>query len=70
MSDQDNEIWKAGYDIKAKYQDREMTLTDWTDLGNECRDLYEAYKTTFAMHMATMLLDLFMDISQQQKAAG
>ena len=68
MTDQDNEIWKAGYDIKAKYQTREMTLTDWTELGNECRDLYEAYKTVFAMHMATMLLDLFLDMSQQTAA--
>lgn len=68
MTDQDNEIWKSGYDIHQKYQWRQMTITDWEDLGNDCRDLYEKYKTPFAMHMATMLLDLFMNISQQKTA--
>ena len=68
MPDHDDEIWRRGYDIKAKYQGKDLTISDWMELSNECRDLYEEYKSAFAMHMATMLLDLFMD--QQKKAAG
>ena len=65
MTQQDREIWKAGYDLHEKYQWRQMTLADWQDLGNECRDLYEKFKTPFGMHMAMMILDLFMDLSQK-----
>ena len=65
MTQQDREIWKAGYDLHEKYQWRQMTLSDWQDLGNECRDLYEKFKTPFGMHMAMMILDLFMDLSQK-----
>ena len=66
MTQQDREVWKAGYDLHEKYQNREMTLGDWEELGNECRDLYEKYKTPFGMHMSLMILDLFMDLSQKK----
>ena len=68
MTDQDMEIWKRGYDIHEKYHGRKMTISDWTELSDDCRNLYNDYKTPFAMHMATMMLDLFMDLSQ--KVAG
>ncbi len=67
---EDNDIWKRGYDIKAKYDGKDLTVADWMELSDECRDLYNEHNTTFAMHMATMLLDFFMDLSQQKKAAG
>lgn len=66
MTQQDREIWKAGYDLHEKYQHRQLTLEDWSELGDECRDLYEKFKTPFAMHMATMMLNLFMDLSQKK----
>ena len=66
MTQQDMDIWKAGYDLHEKYQWRQMTLADWSTLGDDCRDLYERYKTPLAMNMAMMLLDLFADLSQKK----
>ena len=43
-----------------------MTDIDCEALVNDCRDLYENHKTPFGLHMAMMLLDLFVDLSQKK----
>lgn len=66
MTDQDNEIWKTGYDIQERYSGRAMTLADWDSLSNDCRDFALRFSSPLATNMATMLLDYFMDIGQQK----
>lgn len=69
MTQEDREVWKAGYDLHEKYQHRQMTVADWQEMGNDCRDLYERFKTPFGMHMSMMIMDLFMDLSQKKPDA-
>ena len=69
MTQEDREVWKAGYDLHEKYQHRQMTVADWQEMGNDCRDLYERFKTPFGMHMSMMIMDLFMDLSQNKPEA-
>lgn len=66
MTQQDMEIWKAGYDLQEKYQWRQMTALDWQMLANDCRDLYEKYRTPLGLHMSMMVLDLFADLGQKK----
>ena len=62
MTDQDMEIWKAGYDLHNKYGEGPNTDEGWTDLANDCRDLYERFgKSEFAFHMGMMILDYYGD---------
>ena len=63
MTDQETEIWKAGYDLHNKYEACPKTDAEWNALVEECRDLYKRFGgTDFAFHMALMLVDYYSDM--------
>ena len=60
MTDQDREIWKAGYDLHNKYGDGPKTDADWIRMTNDCKDMYNRFgKCDFAFRMALMLIEYY-----------
>ena len=69
MTDQDREIWKAGYDIHDKHGDGPVTDADWNTLVEDCRALYNRFGGCgFAFHMAAMLVDYYSDKVRNEHA--
>lgn len=65
MTDQDMEIWKAGFDIHQRHGDGPKTEMDWIALAEDCRDLNNRFGgSTFAFNMAMMMLDYYSDMSR------
>ena len=63
MTDQDREIWKAGFDLHTKYETGPKTPEEWQRLVEDCRDLYRRFgETDFAFRMALMLVDYYGDV--------
>ena len=60
MSDQDNEIWKAGFDLHNKYGDGPKTDADWIHLADDCNDLYRRFDMSdFSFRMAMMIMGYY-----------
>ncbi len=80
MTDQDMEIWKAGYDLHEKYGEGPKTDADWKRLTDDCKDLFNRFGgSSFAFAMALFLLDFYdarrdyrqdMDAWDQIKMSG
>ena len=70
MTDQNMEIWKAGYDIHERYGDGPKDEAGWIRLTEDCRDLYNRFgKADFAYHMALMLVEHFQAIYKKRSGA-
>ena len=62
MTDQDMEIWKAGYDIHDRHGEGPKTEAEWNALVEDCRGLYNRFGgTDFAFRMALMLVEYYND---------
>ena len=70
MTDQNMEIWKAGYDIHERYGEGPKDETEWNRLIEDCRDLYHRFGgTDFAFHMALMLVEHYQEIYKKKPMA-
>ena len=63
MTDQETEIWKAGFDLHTKYGAGPKTDAEWNSLVEDCRDLYNRFGwTDFAFHMALMMVEYYSEV--------
>ena len=70
MTDQNIEIWKAGYDLHEKYGEGPKTDAEWMALAEDCKALYNRYAgALFAVSMGMMVMDYYeakQSIAQQE----
>ena len=67
MTDQETEIWKAGFDLHTKYGAGPKTDAEWMALIEDCRRTFNRFGNDFAFYMMVMLLEYYNETFRSKR---